>query len=87
MLLGVRGRCLVVVGSDRDGPVSGQVEVGSDRGRIGSGRDCQHAPVGSEGLRHYEDGVQAFKLAGQWGSVFQLVLSLMIMGMSMTKFP
>ena len=87
MSLGVRGLGRVVVGSDRDGPVSGQVEVGSDRGRIGSGRDCQHAPVGSEGLRHYEDCVQAFNLASQLGSVLQLMLSLMIMGISITKFP
>ena len=47
----------------------------------------QHAPVGSEGLRHYEDGVQAFNLASQLGSVLQLMLSLMIMGISITKFP
>ena len=32
-----------------------------------------------------QNGVQAFTLAGQWGSVLQLVLSLMIMGMSMTN--
>ena len=87
VLLGVRGRGRVVVGSDRDGPVSGQVEVESDRGGIGSGRDCPHAPVGNEGLRHYEDGVQAFNLASQLGSVLQLMLSLMIMGISITKFP
>merc|ERR1712050_520771 len=46
-----------------------------------------NAPEGSQALQRYEEGASAFGLAGQWGSALQLVLALLIMGISMTKFP
>merc|ERR1712039_998935 len=54
---------------------------------IGVYQGNPNAPQGSPALQRYEDGASAFGLAGQWGSVLQLVLSLLIMAMSMTKFP
>merc|ERR1712190_289275 len=46
-----------------------------------------NAPEGSQALQRYEEGASVFGLAGQWGSALQLVLALLIMGISMTKFP